>query len=439
MARIKGYPKLDRALLLPLMSQTELFDDIPGVPRPSREAGLVHMSAFTPAMGQRYAASRNHDYGPSNRSNVSMLSGHVRHRLLTEAELVRAAIDAHGLHGAEKFVQEVCWRTYWKGWLEQRPSVWRDYTTGLSRDLKILQKGGQLRSSYEAAVAGETGIECFDVWARELVRTGYLHNHARMWFASIWVYTLDLPWRLGADFFFRHLIDGDAASNTLGWRWVCGLHTRDKTYLARASNINKYSGGRFEMQGYDLAREALPLGDPDHPAPAALSESERPDPSAPTLLVVHDEDTVAECGLFDGLNIVAVVGLDSFAARSNLPVGERAKAFTDAAIEDGVARAARHFEVDFQRFDAAQGIIHAAQQFGTSQIVMARPHVGPLADQIDALKPQLTVASLRLVRIKRTWDIAFHPHADKGFFKLKKAIPKVLSRLEILPGASSAA
>jgi deoxyribodipyrimidine photo-lyase len=82
----------------------------------------------------------------------------------------------------------------------------------------------------------------FDDWAQELVATGYLHNHARMWFASIWIFTLRLPWELGADFFLRHLIDGDPASNTLSWRWVGGLHTPGKTYLATADNIAEHRG-----------------------------------------------------------------------------------------------------------------------------------------------------------------------------------------------------
>ena len=102
-----------------------------------------------------------------------------------------------------------------------------------------------MRAGYRAAIDGETGIECFDAWSAELCETGYLHNHARMWFASIWIFTLKLPWRLGADFFYRHLLDGDAASNTLSWRWVAGLHTRGKPYAARADNIATYSGGRF--------------------------------------------------------------------------------------------------------------------------------------------------------------------------------------------------
>ena len=81
-----------------------------------------------------------------------------------------------------------------------------------------------------------------------------------MWFASIWVFTLGLPWQLGADLFYRHLIDGDPASNTLSWRWVCGLHTRGKTYLARVSNILNYTDNRFSPHG-QLAISAPPLSE----------------------------------------------------------------------------------------------------------------------------------------------------------------------------------
>ena len=76
--------------------------------------------------------------------------------------------------------------------------------------------------------------------ARELIQTGYLHNHARMWWASFWIHAEGLPWELGADVFFRHLLDADPASNTLSWRWVAGLQTAGKTYLVRLSNLQKY-------------------------------------------------------------------------------------------------------------------------------------------------------------------------------------------------------
>jgi deoxyribodipyrimidine photo-lyase len=73
-----------------------------------------------------------------------------------------------------------------------------------------------------------------------------------MWFASIWIFTLGLPWRIGADFFYRHLLDGDAASNTLSWRWVAGLHTRGKAYAAESWNIEKFTGGRFNTAIYEM-------------------------------------------------------------------------------------------------------------------------------------------------------------------------------------------
>ncbi|MCU0912565.1 MAG: DNA photolyase, partial [Rhodobacteraceae bacterium] len=193
---------------------------------PTRQAGLARLSAFLPAAGRDYAALRNHDL--PGHPHVSRLSPWIRHRLVTEEEVLAAVLGRDAPAGTDKFLQEVLWRTYWKGWLELRPSVWADYRAGVRAGLNRVQSEAGLRRAWEAACRGETGIDGFDGWAQELARTGYLHNHARMWFASIWIFTLQLPWELGADFFLRHLIDGDPASNTLSWRWVAGLHTRGK-------------------------------------------------------------------------------------------------------------------------------------------------------------------------------------------------------------------
>ena len=193
---------------------------------PTRTAALERLARFLPHAGRDYARLRNHDL--PGHPHVSQLSPYLRHRVLTEDEVLVSVLSRWSLSSSEKFVQEVVWRAYFKGWLERRPDVWTDYRAGVAAAWNRVQTEAGLRRAWEAACRGETGIDAFDTWARELVATGYLHNHARMWFASMWCFTLELPWQLGADFFLRHLLDGDPASNTLGWRWVAGLHTRRK-------------------------------------------------------------------------------------------------------------------------------------------------------------------------------------------------------------------
>jgi len=153
----------------------------------------------------------------------------------------------------EKFIQEVLWRVYWKGWLELRPNVWSDYLI----ELKNLKDEFKSNQNFLNAIEGKTNIECFNQWVSELKENNYLHNHARMWFASIWIFTLELPWQLGAEFFMQHLYDGDPASNTLGWRWVAGVQTQGKHYLASEWNINKFTNNRFK--NIKLNENALPI------------------------------------------------------------------------------------------------------------------------------------------------------------------------------------
>ena len=219
------------------------------MPEPSRGAGLTRLTDFIGKSLSHYSKARNFDFGPKRRGNVSLLSPYVRHRLVLEQELLDAAFQRHPLASVNKFVQEIFWRTYFKGWLEQRPDVWLDYRANVAQLIKSLDSDQDLLQRYSAAVSGKTGIDCFDAWISELEQTGYLHNHARMWFASIWIFTLRLPWQLGADLFLRHLIDGDPASNTLSWRWVAGLHTKGKTYLALSANIARYTDNRFNPEG----------------------------------------------------------------------------------------------------------------------------------------------------------------------------------------------
>ena len=143
-----------------------------------------------------YGRLRNFDFGPTNRQNVSCLSRYISHRVLSEYQVVSKTLELWPLKTVEKFVQEVFWRVYWKGWLEHRPSVWNDF---INYDFE-----NERSCTLQKAVSGRTGIDCFDTWVNELKSKNYLHNHTRMWFASIWVFTLGLSWQSGAKFFLEH-------------------------------------------------------------------------------------------------------------------------------------------------------------------------------------------------------------------------------------------
>ena len=395
--------------------------------RPTRAGGQARLDAFVPRAGRSYATHRNFDYGPGKHEAVSTLSPWIRHRLVSEYEVLRATLARHAPSTVDKFVQEVFWRGYFKGWLEHRPSVWQDYQSDLDELFEEFERGPDWADDYVKAVEGRTGIEAFDHWARELVETGYLHNHARMWFASIWIFTLRLPWQLGADFFLRHLMDGDPASNTLSWRWVGGLHTKGKAYKARASNISKYTEGRFHPK-YQLASEIEPLEeDVEHekqPLPMAA-----PMPGGPFLLLITEEDCSPETWL-DGLP-GAAVALNGTCRRSPAEVGGQARAFAEAALEDAAARVGRHYglEVPVASGDWAETLVAEARKAGLRDIVTPYPPVGPAADCLARAEAKLTAAGLSVHRVRRDYDTLTWPHATRGFFALKKKIPSILSDL----------
>ena len=208
----------------------------------TRAKAIENLDRFVERNLSDYSKLRNFDFGPDKRSNVSCLSPYITHGVLNEVEIIKKSLAKYSFNKNEKFIQEVLWRTYWKGWLELRPSVWSDYIISLN---SIREKYKE-NINYLRAIDGKTNIECFDEWVKELKTHNYLHNHTRMWFASIWIFTLDLPWQLGAEFFLKHLYDGDAASNTLGWRWVAGIQTQGKHYLASEWNIKKFTNNRFQ-------------------------------------------------------------------------------------------------------------------------------------------------------------------------------------------------
>ncbi|ABD55726.1 FAD-binding domain-containing protein [Jannaschia sp. CCS1] len=389
---------------------------------PTRAAGLERLARFVPAAGRDYAAKRNYDLPGQGHPHVSQLSPYLRHRLVTEEEVLEAVLERYSLANAEKFVAEVCWRTYWKGWLELRPSAWAEYR----RDLDHIDRTGVAK-----AEAGQTDIDAFNAWTRELVETGYLHNHARMWFASIWIFTLGLPWQAGADFFMRHLLDGDPASNTLSWRWVAGLQTHGKHYVARSSNISKYTDGRHNPE-WRLNTQAEPLSGPPHPVPRAAPVSDEVQPGLATAILLHDDD-LAPDALTDHLsdNIVGLAGLLSVQRRSPQGVSPLVAGFALGALDDAVARWGQRFGQPGPIMDDGRHLVDWAKSNGIEQIVTPYAPTGPTSSALRRLRPQLDEHGIDLVQIVRAWDRAAWSHATHGFFRFKKHIPDLLSHLTL--------
>ncbi|WP_068317090.1 FAD-binding domain-containing protein [Aliiruegeria sabulilitoris] len=403
--------------------QTDLFASVQG----NRQSGLHLLDAFRPRMGKRYAAQRNMDAGPGNHRAVSRLSPFIRRRLVTEQETVIAAVRAHGPEEASKFIEEVFWRSYFKGWLERRPSVWAAYCTGLEQDLAQSRSDERRWASVEAAETGATGIACFDFWAQELVETGYLHNHARMWFASIWIFTLRLPWRIGADFFLRHLIDGDPAANTLGWRWVAGLHTRGKAYEAKAWNIEKFSGGRFTPTVSELSSNVVSLVAEEPgglPRPGPLRPVRTATPGTPTALLITEEDCRPEEFDLSTFDIRACATLAGSPLRSSRPVSRAVAEFERTALEDAAARVGRPADA----LDAANGADLAgwAVSNGVKQVVTPYIPEGPLRDWLRPHLAALDANDIAFCELRRDWDSAVWPYATASFFKVKDRIPEIL-------------
>ncbi|MFQ6551818.1 FAD-binding domain-containing protein [Aestuariibius insulae] len=388
----------------------------------TRDNALRQLSEFLPQAGSDYAALRGYDL--KDHPHVSRLSPFLRHRILTEDEVLRTVLRSYDRDTAQKFVDEVLWRTYWKGWLEMRPGVWRDYRLGVQAALNRIQTESGLRSEWEAACSGRTEIECFNIWARQLTHDGYLHNHARMWFASIWIFTLRLPWELGADFFLRHLYDGDPASNTLSWRWVAGLQTRGKAYIAEAWNIEKFTKGRVPRPE-DLAANPAPLDGPPSPDPSSLDLALEWDMHCPTGLLITEEDLSPSDIFPETDRLQAIAHYHATQDRSPLAVSPHVVSFVSDAIEACCAS----LPGQATHCPTPDEVVTWAIAHDLKQIVTAYPPVGPTADALAALEPRLEDAGIALARIARPYDADAWPRARAGYFKFRKTSGSFLERL----------
>ena len=351
-----------------------------------------------------YSTQRNFDFGPGKRNNVSCLSPYISHRLITEYEVTKKVLSKFPFQKVEKFIQEIFWRVYWKGWLELRPQVWTDFIEDL--------KGIEEDKNYQIAVSGKTEIECFNDWVNELKENNYLHNHTRMWFASIWIFTLNLPWQKGAELFMKHLFDGDAASNTLSWRWVAGLQTKGKHYIAQGWNIAKFTNNKFK--NVSLNEDATPLIDKREYKLSSL-EINKEDLESKTLVFFESELNIETLNLKDYQNIYCVFLSNE---KRKIKFDEKVINFKKKIIEDQANRFSNIKIIDEINFDKLTNEI--------KDLDVIYPSIG---ENLSFLKSIKKKKNLNYNFIVREEDEFCWQFSNKGYFNFKSNIPKIIQKI----------
>ena len=371
----------------------------------SRAKALNQLNNFVDNNLAEYSKLRNFDFGPENRSNISCLSPYITHGIINEKEVIQKALSKFSFSKNEKFIQEVLWRTYWKGWLELRPNVWTDYLAELNQ----MKNEFQNNQNYLSAIDGKTDIECFNAWVNELKDNNYLHNHTRMWFASIWIFTLELPWQLGAEFFMQHLYDGDAASNTLGWRWVAGVQTQGKHYLASEWNIKKFTNNRFqniklnENAPPKISEKSYQIIKKDFNNPKNIEEKN---------LLIFENNLSFEITDFQEKNFEKIYLVSNKNENRSIKLSEKLVKFKSQLIEDQVQRL-KDQSIDCQVVDISE-LTKIENCYGLY------PTVG---ENLDFLNSN----NLKIDFLYRNLDQLAWQYCNKGFFNFKNYIPKIVS------------
>ena len=374
----------------------------------SRVEAVNELNQFIENNLLEYSKLRNFDFGPQKRDNTSCLSPYVTHGLINEVEIINKSLKRFSFVKNEKFIQEVFWRIYWKGWLELRPNVWTDYL----KELKNIKENFKDNKDYLDAIEGKTSIECFNEWVNELKEFNYLHNHTRMWFASIWIFTLNLPWQLGAEFFMKHLFDGDAASNTLGWRWVAGIQTQGKNYLATEWNIKKFTNNRF--QNVKINEGATPKFSEKNYSIIEKSFA-NPNLLEDKILLVFDNNLSLEFSDFNNHKFKKILIISNNNENRKIQLSENTLNFKNLLINDQSNRLKeKSITVEVIKIDELKNI--------KEPVYALYPGVGENLDYLQSNQLK------NIEFLYRNIDQFSWQFCNKGFFNFKNYIPKIVAK-----------
>jgi len=178
----------------------------------------------------RYTAARDR----LDETGTSGLSPYLRFGMISAREAAAGALAAAAAarrvqdrQGAETWLDELIWREFYGQILYHFPEVRRSSFRPEYDRITWENDAGD----FAAWCEGRTGYPVVDAAMRQLVKTGGMHNRARMIVASFLVKDLLVDWRWGEHFFMQHLVDGDLAANNGGWQWTAGTGTDAAPYF----------------------------------------------------------------------------------------------------------------------------------------------------------------------------------------------------------------
>lgn len=193
---------------------------------PSRQAALNALASVDPDL---YSRTRNFLDGA-----VTGLSPWITHGYITVREATKLLMETHRLSFEDKLIFEFAWREFFK-------HVHGELGNGILADVRRPVWPGRYNQQLPDDIReARTGVKAIDSGIKLLYATGYLHNHVRMWIASYVVHMRKVHWKVGADWMYSHLLDGDLASNHLSWQWVAGTFSH-KPYVFNADNVKKFA------------------------------------------------------------------------------------------------------------------------------------------------------------------------------------------------------